>query len=422
MVSWSTQAIREASRTGDYGRVVKLAREAAGVSQKQLGEACCISQSAVSRLEGHGAASYDMTQLARAASHLHVPLRLVGLAERSATHAVNVDGAEVERRNFLAGAAAVATAPALTALDTPKGWAAENGQPANLRLATTAFRRMDGSMPSRHLAEPVLAHLRLAQTVAGEAEDSAAKARLAAVGSEAASLAGWLSWDMGDYGSARTWYGTAIKAVRGCGDRLLTAYQMGSLAQFEAQAGNAAQGLSLTRSARRQLGPERPIIANAWLSTVEALAHAAVGDGASCDQALKNASADATRIPVEDSPPWPWVFTFNNSKVAACRIACGARLGFPQWVFGAQDDAAPILVSGHDKQRALYVLDVASAHLAAGRLDGAFALATRALETGVRYRSGRVVEKARALRRSYATTTPPGVVREFDDRLYGVYL
>lgn len=421
-MNWSTQAIREASRTGNYGHVIKLGREAAGVSQKQLGEACGISQSAVSRMEGHGGASYDMTQLARAANYLQVPLRLVGLADHPAAQAASADGTEVERRNFLAGAAAVATAPALAALDSPQGSAAENNQPATLRLATSAFRRLDGTTPSRHLSEPVLAHLRLAQVVAGEAEDSATRARLAAVGSEAASLAGWLSWDMGDYGSARTWYGTAIKAARSSHDRLLTAYQLGSLAQFEAHAGNAAQGLSLTRSARRQLGPERPAIADAWLSAAEALAHAAAGDRASTDQALKDAAEDTNRVAVEEPPPWPWVFTFNRSKVAASRLACGARLGLPQWVFDSQDEAAPVLASGHDKQRALYILDVAAAQLAAGRLDGAFSLATRALETGVRYRSGRIVEKARTMRRSYVTGSPPRVVRDFDERLYGISL
>lgn len=421
-MNWSTQAIREASRTGNYGHVVRLAREAAGISQKQLGEACGISQSAVSRMEGHGSASYDMNQLARAATHLQVPLRLVGLAEHLTAQTADVDGTEVERRNFLAGAAAVATSPALVALDSHRGSGAENSQPATLRLATSAYRRLDGTTPSRQLAEPVLAHLRLAQTVAGEAEDRTTRARLAAVGSEAASLAGWLSWDMGDYGSARTWYGTAIKAARSSSDRLLAAYQMGSLAQFEAHTGNASQGLTLTRSARRQLGPERPAIADAWLSSVEALAHAAAGDRASTDRALTAAAEDANRILVEESPPWPWVFTFNTSKVAASRLACGAKLGLSQWVFDAQDEAGPVLASGHDKQRALYVLDVAAAHLAAGRLDGAFALATRALETGVRYRSGRIVEKARSLRRSYVSGSPPKVVRDFDDRLYGIYL
>ncbi|WP_344287383.1 hypothetical protein [Streptomyces synnematoformans] len=91
-------------------------------------------------------------------------------------------------------------------------------------------------------------------------------------------------------------------------------------------------------------------------------------------------------------------------------------------MLGTQDDAAAQLSSGHDKQRALLVLDVASAHLAAGRIDGAFSLATRALETGLRYRSGRIVERARTLRRGYTSTAPARVVRDFDDRHHGVYL
>ncbi|WP_419992651.1 helix-turn-helix domain-containing protein [Streptomyces boninensis] len=424
-MNWSTQALREASRRGDYGRVIKLARQAAGgVSQKQLGEACGTSQSAISRLEARGSASYDMTLLARAAAHVQIPARLVGLAEHTAAHAaVHVDGTEVERRNFLAGAAAAAASPALAALPAEQPHAADGGQVATLRLATFAYRRMDGTTPSRHLAEAAASHLRLVQTVAAEADDPQQRTRLAAVGSEAASLAGWLAWDMGDYGSARTWYGTAVKAARRAGDRLLSAYQVGSLAQFEALAGNAAQGLSLVRSARRQLGDRRPAIAEAWLGSVEALAHAASGNADATDRALAGSARAADRIAVEDPPPWPWVFSFNDAKVAACRMTCGARLGLPGWVFDSQEDAGAQLAPGaHDKQRALLTLDIASAHLAAGRLDGAFVLATRAVETGLRYRSGRIIERARALRRSHTSATPAKVVRDFDDRLHGVYL
>ncbi len=65
---------------------------------------------------------------------------------------------------------------------------------------------------------------------------------------------------------------------------------------------------------------------------------------------------------------------------------------------------------------------MASGHVAAGRLDGAFTMAARALEVGLRYKSGRIVERARAVRRSYSGATPPKVVRDFDDRLHGVFL
>ncbi|MEU5612542.1 helix-turn-helix domain-containing protein [Streptomyces sparsogenes] len=418
-MNWSSRAIRDAARQGDYGRVVSLARRDAGLSQRQLGDACGISQSAVSRLEGRGTASYDMTILARAATHLHIPPRLVGLADHTATQVAENGQHDVHRRNFLVGTAAIAAAPALAALPSEP---ADTRQAATLRVATTAFRRLDGTTPSRHLSEPVLAHLRLTQTVTAEAESSDQRARLAAVGSEAASLAGWLAWDMNDIGSARTWYGTAIKAARASGDRLLTAYQLGSLAGFEADAGNAAQGLALVHRARRQLGEVAPAIASAWLGTVEALAHAAEGNRAAADAALEQAARHTEAVPDEQPPPWPWVFSFTPSKVAAARLTCGARLGLPQWVSASQDAATAALASGHEKQRALLALDLAAAHMAEGRLDGAFAIAARALEAGERYRSGRVIERARSLRRAYTSATPPRVIRDFDDRLHGIYL
>ncbi|WP_461008943.1 helix-turn-helix domain-containing protein [Streptomyces capparidis] len=399
---------------------MKLARIAARVSQKQLAEACGVSQSAISRLEGRGAASYNMTLLARAATHLRIPPRLVGLADHTAADAARVDGTEVERRNFLAGAAAVVTAPVLAA---PPGNDAHpsGGHTATLRLATTAFRRMEGSTPSRHLTEPVLAHLRLTQTLAAETENKS-RARLAAVGSEIASLAGWLAWDMGDHGSARTWYGTAIKAAHSARDPLLSAYQLGSFAQFEAHAGNGAHALRLVEAARKRLGARRPAIADAWLCTAEALAHASVGDSEGADQALTTAAHLTDSVADEESPPWPWVFSFTHAKVAASRVSCGARLGLPRWVFDAQDGAGSVMAAGHEKQRALLLLDLAFAHLTAGRLDGAFTLGTQALETGLRFRSGRVVDRARALRRACTSPTPPRIVREFDERLHEVYL
>jgi hypothetical protein len=70
----------------------------------------------------------------------------------------------------------------------------------------------------------------------------------------------------------------------------------------------------------------------------------------------------------------------------------------------------------------LVVLDLAAGHLSAGRIEAAFALASRAVDTGLQYRSGRIVERARAVRRSLVLTSPPKVVREFDERLHGVYL
>jgi len=415
-VNWSDNAAREAGRNGDYGRVIELARTATRLTQRQLGDACGLSQSAVSRMEKRGVADYNMTTLARAAHHLGISPGLVGLADTGAAPAAPGDE-HVERREFLAGVAATAAAPILPAARSD--WS--GGQAAVLRMATTAFRRLDATVPARQLADTVQGHMRLVQTVASQTTDQEQRARIAAVGSEVASLAAWLSWDMADAGSARTWYGSAIKAARRSGDRLLTAYQQGSLAQFEIEAGNPAQGLGLIRSARRQLGAEPPAIAAAWLSSAEAVAHATAGDERAADRALIASAADVDRQRGVQ-PPWPWVFPFDERKVAAARVMCGARLARPRWILSSLDDATAALSSGHEKQRALLGLDVATGHMASGRIDTAYALATQALETGLRLRSGRVVERARIFRRDYTSASPPKIVRAFDARLHDAYL
>ncbi|MEU2428687.1 helix-turn-helix transcriptional regulator [Streptomyces sp. NPDC007861] len=421
-MNWSDNAAREASRAGDYGRVIELARRAARLTQGQLGDACGLSQSAISRMEKRGASDYNMTTLARAARHLGIAPELVGLADKGAAPVAPAEGHDpVERRQFLAGALATVATPAggAAAPQVPQ-WGAE--QADVLRVATNAFRRMDASVPARQLSDTVQGHMRLVQTVAAQAPDQAARSRLAAVGSEVASLAGWLSWDMADAGSARTWYGAAIKAARRSGNPLLIAYQQGSLAQFEVEAGNVAQGISLIRSARRQLGSERPAIAAAWLSSLEAVAHATAGDERASDRALLASADEVERLPSEEPPPWPWVFAFDMHKVAAARVTSGARLARPRWVLTSLDDATAALSSKHEKQRALLGLDVASGHVASGHLDTAFALATHSLDVGLRLRSGRVVERARTFRRSYSSATPPAIVREFDTRLHDAYL
>ncbi|WP_107482478.1 helix-turn-helix domain-containing protein [Streptomyces scabiei] len=423
-MNWSEGAAREASRAGDYGRVIELARRAARMTQRQLGDACGLSQPAVSRMEKRGVDDYNMTTLARAAGHLGIPPTFVGLADTGTAPAAPPEGLDpVQRRQFLAGALATAATPALQH-PSPRlpDWGAE--QADVLRVATSAYRRMDATVPARQLSDTVQGHMRLVRMVAAQAPDQGSRARLAAVGSEVASLAGWLSWDMADAGSARTWYGAAIKAARRSGDRLLIAYQQGSLAQFEVEAGNVAQGLSLIRGARRQLGSERPAIAAAWLSALEAVAHATVGDERAADRALIASTNEVEQMQIssEEAPPWPWVFAFDQRKVAAARVTCGARLARPRWVLTSLDDATAALTSNHEKQRALLGLDVASGHMTSGHLDTAFALATHALDTGLRLRSGRVVERARAFRRSYSSATPPTIVRDFDAKLHDAYL
>ncbi|MFD8592480.1 helix-turn-helix domain-containing protein [Streptomyces sp. NPDC059637] len=406
--------LKDAARSGHYGLVIRKARTIAGLTQGQLGTACGLSQAAISRLENRDDGTYNMNILANAATALGLPFELVGLANQ------NANGLPVERREFLTAVVAAAAQPIKTVEAAVPRW--DNSPEATLRISTSSLRRLDSTVASRDLSESALTHLRLIQTIAREAPDDAHRARLASAGSEAASFAGWLSWDMADHGSARRWYGSAIKAANHSGDRLLTAYQTGSLASFEADTGSPTEALRLVMQTRHHLGPDLPPLAAAWLSSIEATAHAANGHKKACDRALLACEQQAALIPDAEPVAWPWIFAFDERKTTACRITCTAHLGQPLHTRLSESDIATALSSSHDKQRALLTLDVALGHLATKEIDAAFTLGIRALETGIRLRSGKITERARRLRRAYSAQTPPSIVRDFDDQLHSAYL
>jgi transcriptional regulator with XRE-family HTH domain len=409
--------LKDAARAGDFGTVIRRARQlAGGITQSQLARTLGLSQAAVSRLERQGAAgTYNMDTLATAATALGLPFDLVGLAAQQNRTS------PVERRTFFLLPAAVAAAPALTtATAAVPEW--DSSQAAALRIATSSFRRLDSSVASRDLSEAVKGHLRLIQVISGEAPDDAHRSRMASVGSEVASFAAWLAWDMADHGSARRLYGSSIKAARSSANPLLIAYQTGSLASFEAETGNPHEALRLVALARQHLGAGLPPLAAAWLSGIEAVAHATSGQPRACDRALKSCEQHTGRIPEAQPVAWPWIFTFDERKVAACRITCAARLGRSLHSHVGEKVITSALSGGHDKQRALLSLDVAIGYLVTHEVDTAFTLAHRALQEGVRLRSGKIVDRARLLRRAYTAPRPPSIVRELDDLLHTAYL
>jgi hypothetical protein len=245
------------------------------------------------------------------------------------------------------------------------------------------------------------------------ASDRKARAWLAQSVSETASLAGWLAWDRADDVAADRYYRAAVKLADATGNPLLTAYQLGSLGAFMVDRDrNALAVLSL---ARQQLGPHPAAVADAWVSSLDAFARATLGDDHGTWHALDQAEAACQQIDDEE-PPWPWVFTFDHTKIAAQRISCAARLGQPKHAVRVLSQvSAP--ESGHRRQGALFSFDLAEIYMQAGDLDEGWRLATAALEKATPYRSGRVVQRARSLRRRYGDRLSQADQRRFDDCL-----
>ena len=418
-MNWSAQALRDASQRGDYGKVVKLVREAARVSQKQLGDALDLSQSAVSDWRNAELDSYDTTQLASVAAYLQIHPHLVGLggADRGARR----EGGPSATASIPYASCGSRSVPRVSTLPCLRDFRGER-EPATLRLATLVFRRMDGTAPS----------LGICSNLYSRACDSHRHSLRRPSTTITACV--WLPSAVRRRALPGGCHGTWVTTVRRAPGTAFPS-RLRAVPGTPCSRPTNSQWPRAVRGARRERCPSAephqkgPAGARRWVSgdrgrmpsNVEALADAAIGNASACDGALSAASRAAERVGT-DAPPWPWMFTFNEAKVAANRVACGAHLGLPKWVSGVQSAADAALSSGHEKQRALLLLDVATGHMALGRLDGAFSLATRALETGLRYRSGRIVERARTLRRGYSSTTPPRVVRDFDERLSDAFL
>lgn len=405
----ASHVVREAAAAGRFGQVIRLVRRAHGMNQRQLGSATGRSQSTISRIERGGPGSRDVDTLRQLGGVLSIPPGMLGLAEKSSTNSES----PVKRRVFLFGSVA-----AMFASTSVSGTAfAEDEAAANVHAITMAHRRLEGTTPSRELAEPVSAHLRMAMRLRAKTTDPLSGKAMATAASEAAGLAGWLYWDMHDLGSARRHYRLAVdQAQRAGGDSLLTAYMLGSFASFLVHEGEPDEGLILIRHAARTSEGERPATADAWLAAMEAVAHASGGDDVQTWRALDRAEAAVERVTAEEPPPWPWVFPFDARKVANHRLTCAVRLRRPDIAYAAIEDL-PSGALGHRKQGALVLLDLASAHLHAQEVEEGLRVATAAVDLVATTGSERVLSRARQFRRTIPAQVPGELLRGFDEHL-----
>jgi transcriptional regulator with XRE-family HTH domain len=380
-------------------------RKARGWSQTDLAEAVGYTQSWASKVI-RGETSLTLQQVRVIVRRLGIPVELLRLGDPDEG---KKEGIPTNRRQF--GAMAF-----LAVLPLPNTTKVTNESTAQtLTTITGQQRRLDATFRSRDLIDGVRAHLEMAvKAYQGAGPHSAP---VAAAVSEAAGFAAWLSMDMLDLGSARSYYRQAIAAARAADNDLLAAYMTGSLAAFEIEAASdPLLGLAMINEARGYLdktpGRGTP---TAWLASLEALAHASGPrpDEEEATQALRR--AERAIAEADGPPPWPWVYPFDSAKLARTRASVAVRLGHGKEAMQAFADSLPTNQPA-PKQAALTSLEVATAMCQRGEVEQAFSLALGALDIGISYQSERVLQQARRFRYRYGGALSPAIVR-FDDRL-----
>lgn len=286
------------------------------------------------------------------------------------------------------------------------------GLAAALAGPTSHYRRMESSVASDQLTLAVDAHLNLA---AGIVRDRLRTSSGYRVLSEVAGLSAWLAADRGDTATARQRYTDAIDYARRTNEPLLVSYMTASLGHFAVEAGNPKAGLRLIERASTLVDDATPDAARAWLESLRATAHAALGDRSATNGALRRAETLTNRQRGELR--WPWVFAFDQPKAARYQASALGRLGDVRPATTAYAAAGPALTAA--KPRALAQVEHAHVASRAGDVAGACALAVEALAVARLYGSERITNRVREFRSSLPTRTTEADA--LDDALTALY-
>ncbi|MEV6967149.1 helix-turn-helix transcriptional regulator [Hamadaea sp. NPDC051192] len=383
---------------GDWQTALHQLVEATSLTQVAIAAATGVSQSYVSRLMNGQSQEPGIGTVRSLCDGLGIPRPLAGLAPAQPEDPTN-------RRQVLGAGAGAAGLALLSAYGISSG----GGDESLLAESTAILRRFEQHTPTRAVLGSAVAHSELTRVIRHRAGEGSPARRLSGVESEAAGFTAWLYADLDEQANARRYYRKAIKAASLSGNALLTCYMRGSLGQFATSVGAAAQGRELLTEARTQLPRSAPPIALLWLDALEATALAHLGERNALS--ILDSAERRMRKATNTEPVWPWLFHFDERKLAGYRAIVAGRLGHYKTAetYFAIADHTP----ASPKQKAMSTVaraSIVASSRTPGAIDQACALAIQALATGRTLGSERVIRAVSRFRsdlsiaRSTATT------------------
>ncbi|MEU6277061.1 hypothetical protein ABZ871_32350 [Streptomyces populi] len=238
--------------------------------------------------------------------------------------------------------------------------------------------------------------------------------RLFAAAARLAAMAGWSSYDAGEYGLAQRYM---IQGLRLCAeghDRVLGGQILAGLSHLATGLGRPDEGVALARAGIVTAQGAGSPLGLMRLYAMSARGHAAQGRADDVSTALRTADRHlaASKGAEEESP---WVRYLDHHYLQAESALCFRDLGLARQ---AERTASESLGSGADRRRrqAISRSVLATAHLQQDRLDEAVGTATLALETLGAVHSERSVQALRDFRRRLELHRAEPVVQEFERR------
>jgi tetratricopeptide (TPR) repeat protein len=235
----------------------------------------------------------------------------------------------------------------------------------------------------------------------------AAAARLAA-------MAGWSSYDAGEYGLAQRYM---IQGLRLCAegrDRVLGGQILAGLSHLATSLGRPDEGVALARAGIATANSAGSPLGMMRLYAMSARGHAALGHKPETSEALRAAEQQlaASRGSEQESP---WVRFLDHHYLEAEAAVCFRDLGLASQAERTASDSVRANVDRRRRQ-AISRSVLATAHLQQNRLDEAIGTATEALDTLSSVHSERSIQALRDFRRRLGPRRREPLVQEFERR------
>lgn len=235
----------------------------------------------------------------------------------------------------------------------------------------------------------------------------AAAARLAA-------MAGWSSYDAGEYGLAQRYMTQGLRLCAEGRDRVLGGQILAGLSHLATNLGRPDEGVALARAGVATAKGAGSPLGLMRLYAMSARGHAAQGHSCEASEALRLAEQqlDVSRGADQESV---WVRYLDHHYLQAEAALCFRDLGLAGQ---AERTASESLSANADRRRrqAISRSVLATAHLQQDRLDEAVGTATEALDTLSTVHSERSIQALRDFRRRLEPRRDEPLVQEFELR------
>lgn len=421
--------MRTAIRAHDFGTVFRLARSEAGISYSKIAAECDIKPERVGLLaRGHGSVT-TFEKVARIADALRIPGAMLGLARREweepsaphralprHLHPITTEGGgnEVRRREFFKSSAGAGLAVGLPELSRPKvGRRVGSDFPERLRERTTRLRRLDDVLGGGDTYRVYLGEYQATKALIRDATYSEGTYKsLLSVLSEQAQQAGWAAFDSGRHSDATGLYEASRTTAIEAEDTALAGNALAFLA-YQAVSGDRQAGIETAARSCATAGPDAAPGVRALLQERLAWAYAVAGLAGETERAL--AAAESALAEIDDAPQPDWVAWVDRNELSIMTGRCWTELRRPLRAVPALETALAEYDDAHARDKSLYMSWLADSYLAAGEIEQAAAVTSRALDLSAGVASVRPRERlAPVLRRLGGHRALPEVAEALD--------